>query len=732
MADPTADVATSLEASAISATGATESWNYLIPKMREYNISNAAYYERLFVYDPEGEKADVANATDLNAAIDPLADMVNVPDPAQPLLGALLSFEQGWKQIGTALGRLAHSICLAPGEVTRVAMIEWQRKSTASSTKSAEQSESVQAGTDQGTAMSAVQNAVAHETQFGSSSVMNMAVQSEAGVSAAFLGTGASASVSSSFGLGLTASMSQGDRNLAANAVKSINQKTLETSQAVRSRRSTEIQEVSQSEAESATTRVLANYNHMHALTMMYFEVLQIFQLSTDVIRSQRCIFLPMKLLNLGDDAVITKHHELLLGILAELGLDSLRKALEVFSEQATILDAEITVAQKAQDPFQKAYDAAVAAFNKRVAALPFDNDSYDSPRFNVRNLPDPALDAATAALQASQRQVATLVEAKKMKARGVGAVLMKYQLLINQHIWMRLDPSRIQRIVWNKKFRGEPLGTMVDPRPIGVFGSYLALRWRFSNHTEEQNFRSKFEAIYARQKRQSAKPGAAMAGDDPAIDLPETIPEATVALPSGGFFGEAVLGESNAAEKIDLTRFWNWKNSPIPILPPEMAPISVASRARDVSFSGVDFAASLAQLKDLDVPPGSELDKALDAVSKQGMFENMSNQEVLGKIVEAAQKNAQLGAQGAGQNAVQSAKNLEDFYVKLADSEAGKAITKAAIGAVAPEGEAATVLGGLANLKGAIGAAANAAPKSKPAAEEADKVVAKPAAGKP
>jgi hypothetical protein len=318
------------------------------------------------------------------------------------------------------------------------------------------------------------------------------------------------------------------------------------------------------------------------------------------------------------------------------------------------------------------------------------------------------------------------------MKARGVGAVLMKYQLLINQCIWMRLDPARLQQIVTGKKFRGAPLGTLVDPRPIGVFGSYLALRWRFLDHAEEQTFRSGYEAVYAKQKKSAVQPGDPGGKDDTAIDLPDTIPEATVALPSGGFFGEAVLGESNAAEKIDLTRFWNWKDSPIPILPPEMAPVSLASRARDVSFTGVDFAAPLAQLKDLPIPPGTDLDKVLDAVSKNGMFANMSNQEVLGKIVEAAQKNAQVGAQSAGQNAVQSAKNLQDFYVKLADSEAGKAVVKAATAAVAPEGEAATVLGGLANMKDAIGGSAKPAAKAKPAAENGGGGAAKPAAGKP
>lgn len=40
--------------------------------------------------------------------------------------------------------------------------------------------------------------------------------------------------------------------------------------------------------------------------------------------------------------------------------------------------------------------------------------------------------------------------------------------------------------------------------------------------------------------------------------------PTSTVALPTRGVLGEAVLGSCPSAEKIDLTRFWNWKDSPM------------------------------------------------------------------------------------------------------------------------------------------------------------------------
>ena len=59
------------------------------------------------------------------------------------------------------------------------------------------------------------------------------------------------------------------------------------------------------------------------------------------------------------------------------------------------------------------------------------------------------------------------------------------------------------------------------------------------------------------------------------------TTAEDLVPLPSGGVFAEAVLGRSNSAEKLDITRFWNWQDSPIPLPAPDIAAVQAGSRAQ-------------------------------------------------------------------------------------------------------------------------------------------------------
>ena len=58
------------------------------------------------------------------------------------------------------------------------------------------------------------------------------------------------------------------------------------------------------------------------------------------------------------------------------------------------------------------------------------------------------------------------------------------------------------------------------------------------------------------------------------------------VPIPTGGVFAEAVLWRSNSAEKLDITRFWNWQDSPIPLAAPDIAPLQAGSRAQNVNLT--------------------------------------------------------------------------------------------------------------------------------------------------
>src|SRR3546814_3629544 len=65
-------------------------------------------------------------------------------------------------------------------------------------------------------------------------------------------------------------------------------------------------------------------------------------------------------------------------------------------------------------------------------------------------------------------------------------------KLLLNQHMWMRVEPHVWHQIVLDKVHgspKPESLGGRMDPHPVGVFGNYVAFRWP----TDDPKFRSTF-----------------------------------------------------------------------------------------------------------------------------------------------------------------------------------------------------------------------------------------------
>jgi hypothetical protein len=86
-----------------------------------------------------------------------------------PTVGALATYEQSWFAQGVTLGHMVHSLALAPGEATRVAVVDWTRRTRATASESIDELEKLDNSTSHARAVSEVQNAVADEMQSGGS-----------------------------------------------------------------------------------------------------------------------------------------------------------------------------------------------------------------------------------------------------------------------------------------------------------------------------------------------------------------------------------------------------------------------------------------------------------------------------------------------------------------------------------------------------------------------------------
>ncbi|WP_051836835.1 hypothetical protein [Streptomyces sp. NRRL WC-3742] len=223
----------------------------------------------------------------------------NLPFYDRPAEGMVVTTEQTWSAQGVTLGRLLHSLALAPGESTRVAVVDWQRSTKATGTETTAEADTLSATTDQNRSISEVANAIAREEQHGSSEGFQRSQSSSSGgsIGVSFFGIGGGGNWSNSSNTGFTTAVSRstGVKSVAEEATQRISARTQQLATAARSRNMTVVRETTQSEKDQVVTRVVTNYNHMHAMSVQYYEVVQVYSVTTKPTKLERCLFIPLQ-----------------------------------------------------------------------------------------------------------------------------------------------------------------------------------------------------------------------------------------------------------------------------------------------------------------------------------------------------------------------------------------------------------------------------------------------------
>lgn len=247
-------------------------------------------------------------------------------------LGFVARHTQRWINLGTHLGEVVHSVSLAPGESRNVAIVDWRRRSRATRIEDTSAGEQVVSQQFHQRALDEVARAVAEEHQYGKtrteastgamagSFVVAGAVVGgvAGGVTGAIIGTviepGAGTAIGAAVGgasgaaagvaagglvysgahtLGLIEASSAGDRDVVGEVQQNILQSVSQKSSAIRSIYSSIVVEESAGEAAMATSSNITNYNHMHALNIEYYEVLQQYLTTVALDRAEPVMYLP-------------------------------------------------------------------------------------------------------------------------------------------------------------------------------------------------------------------------------------------------------------------------------------------------------------------------------------------------------------------------------------------------------------------------------------------------------
>jgi hypothetical protein len=497
-----------------------------------------------------------------------------------------------------------------------------------------------------------------------------------------------------------------------------MNQRILSSTQqnatAERSRRATIVRECYQEEKETLTTRAVTNYNHMHALTVQYYEVVQVYRVKTELWNAERVLFIPMKPIRFEDERVFRRYREVLKAVAVN---DEVKNNLDAMSSSYTDLtlmpglpssktqrlfnsptlqgieyssDVEIekiTIYKLNENPkiiknelkdllcqgklelklalndldkvcveFKETKMAEEDARRRQPSSISFEillntgqktggTYTFSPPVDIVETIIDAEKSKTEKVTRATTRSI-TVMEVKVVSqlADDVAKALIEH-LQDTPHyshaIWLSLDPLTLSQILAGYKYgdKDESLAGQIDPTPVAITGNYLGFRW--SGDQDESTWR------------------------DDIIKKTKEV-EAEIPLPSGGVFAEAVLGRYNSAEKLDITRYWNWQDSPIPFTASDIAALSAGGKSQQSTLTPGQLsqpAVTINALPNLPEPTGMR--DIMQALTVSNMFRDMSNQAataaLAGQSLETASKGAGEAAQQASENYRTAIKTIGD-----------------------------------------------------------------------
>lgn len=212
--------------------------------------------------------------------------------------GHLLHFRQSWIADGYSLGDLLYSLPLAPGQKKQIATLDWERKEEGQRDEFISAQDSLTASLSRDRDIQEIVRGSIVEHIDGSSRVESEGVSRGGGISAAVPAGGGLITVSGGAARGFGSSESSatldGSRTVTASSLQKLRDRTLQSAASVRNQRSTVVQTVKEGEAVRAQTEVVANYNHCHAITIEYFEVLRHFAIKQELVNVQECLFVPL------------------------------------------------------------------------------------------------------------------------------------------------------------------------------------------------------------------------------------------------------------------------------------------------------------------------------------------------------------------------------------------------------------------------------------------------------
>lgn len=293
----------------------------------------------------------------------------------------------------------------------------------------------------------------------------------------------------------------------------------------------------------------------------------------------------------------------------------------------------------------------------------------FDAPRILNDLVND---DAVVVATPLSRQELRSPREEDRQRSRELIAHLNKHLELFHQIIFRSFHPNHRYMLLDGFEVpdgSGRSLASVVENQLIGVVGNSLVMPVARGHH---------LDPIF---NEDVEKPIDLLAHYAPT----EPVPAMRVSVPTRGVYAEAVMGDCNACEKKDDTRFWRWQEAPCPDEPTPIQPVSTASRATaPPDVTPTPFAEPIINIQNAPaVPDPTGLSQALDILGRADLFKDITG-------LEGNQRNALAALQGAMNTAKffggkaadiamqqETSKNIDRTIENIEQARAAKLITE-------------------------------------------------------
>ena len=209
-------------------------------------------------------------------------------------VGHVLHYKSVFKSDGYSIGDVLYSVPLAPGQKKQIVTLESSHTLTGAESQFLAQGETLAAALVDDRAVTDVLSGALDESVVGGSSASTSGISAGLGAAGSMGGIGGSLGVSGGFANSNSSASQNSARNVAQFFGERLRQSIIQNSESYRRLNATVVSTVKEGQQYGVTTETIANHNHCHSLTVLYFEILRHYAIFQEISHVEECVFVPL------------------------------------------------------------------------------------------------------------------------------------------------------------------------------------------------------------------------------------------------------------------------------------------------------------------------------------------------------------------------------------------------------------------------------------------------------